>query len=829
MKSKTENIISQYHFILGTAGHVDHGKTALIKALTGIDCDTHPEEKLRGITINLGFSHLDFPNGTSIGIVDVPGHKDFINTMISGACGIDFVMLVIAADSGVMPQTIEHLHIMQMLGIKSGIIALTKTDLADEEMLMIVEEDIRELVHDTFLEGCPIFKVSSITGEGINNLKNYLSQLNNVSPLTLGKGQGDGHLFRMFIDRIFSVAGFGTVVTGSVISGKLTTDDKVFLLPGERKLRVRRLEKHGHEVQEVGAGNRAAINLIGLKKEDFDRGMVLCDKIISPTNMIDAKIKIISSGKKFDLWSQVIFLSGTFESQARVHLIDAENLKCGETAFAQIHLNQPFISQIGDKFIIRNSSGDKTIGGGEIIDPYPLHHKRRTEKVITQLKNISEGGLAERIAAEVRKLHSPVTLDCIANNLNISEKEIAGFSSDSLPGDIVHFDSEGSVYLILSEQLEKLKNRIIKILENYHKRNPLDEEGRTFEELMGIFGVKRNSMTEGLMRCLLNEMVNRKILRKVNATWCLYSHQVSLSEEDKKQIKFVESFHKNCGMNVPLMSELIPVSLKKGISENKLNQILLLLTKREKLYNIDGNFIFKDVVDNSRKILLEALINLNSEKSINSGITVAQFRDLVKGNRKICLLLLAQFDREGITRREDDFRYLTEEGRNWFVQRYRFELKKTGNILINKGYSDMEQRKKILMIDDDVNLVNVIKLVLESKNFEFAAAYSASEGLNKIIEFNPDLIILDVIMEDFVAGFRVVSELRTGGPNSKYASYSNIPILMLTSVTSKTNVNFSDKVGTALLPVDSFIEKPVKPAELLTRIEELLMSQTDRN
>lgn len=825
MKSKVENTISPYQFILGTAGHVDHGKTALIKALTGIDCDTHPEEKLRGITINLGFSHLDFPNLVSIGIVDVPGHRDFINTMISGACGIDFVMLVIAADSGVMPQTVEHLHIMQMLGIKSGVIVITKTDLADEEMLMIIEEDIKELIKETFLQGCPVFKVSSKTGEGVKELKNYLSSLENLSSLTLGKGQRDGLLFRMFIDRIFSVAGFGTVVTGSVISGRLATDDKVFLLPGERELRVRRLEKHGKQVQEVLAGSRAAINLLGLKKEEFKRGMVLCSKVILPSSLIDAKVKIIARDKKFSLWSQAIFLSGTFESQARVHLIDAENLKCGETAFAQIHLNQPLIAQIGDKFIIRNSSGDKTIGGGEIIDPYPLHHKKRTEKVITQLKDISEGGLAERIAAEVRKFHSPVTLDCIANNLNISEKELAEFSSDSLPGDIVHFASEGSVYLILSEQLEKLKNRIIKILENYHKRNPLDEEGRTFEELMGIFGVKRNSMSEALMRCLLNEMVSRKILRKVNATWCLYSHQVSLTEEEKKQIKFVESFHKNCGMNVPLMSELMPASLKKGISENKLNQILLLLTKRERLYNIDGNYIFKDVVDNSRKKLIDYFLNQESEQNGAYGITVAQFRDLINGNRKICLLLLAQFDREGITRREDDFRYLTEKGKNWFVQRYRFELNKTKNILINKDYSEMEQRKKILMIDDDVNLVNVIKLVLESKNFEFAAAYSASEGLNKIIEFHPDLIILDVIMEDFVAGFRVVSELRTGGPNSKYASFSNIPILMLTSVTSKTNVNFSDKVGTALLPVDAFIEKPVKPAELLSKIEELLLNQ----
>lgn len=808
---------------MGTAGHVDHGKTALIKALTGIDCDTHPEEQLRGITINLGFAHIDFPNGISIGIVDVPGHRDFINTMISGACGIDFVMLVIAADSSVMPQTVEHLHIMQMLGIKSGIIALTKTDLADEEMLMIVEEDIKELVRDTFLDGCPIFKVSSKNGEGIDELKAFLSQIDLAS---FDRDKKD--FFRMFIDRIFSVAGFGTIVTGSVMSGSLRINDKVFLLPAEKELRIRRLEKHGKEVQEVAAGNRAAINLIGLKKEEFNRGMVLCDRVISSTNLLDTKIKIILSGKKFDLWSQVIFLSGTFESQARIHLIDADNLKCGESALAQIHLNQAFIGQIGDKFIIRNSSGDKTIGGGEIIDPYPLHHKRRTEKIITQLKNISDGGLYQHVGAEVRKTNSPVTLECIANNLNLSEKDIAGFSPELLPSDVIHFESEGSTYLILSVQLAKLKSRIIKILENYHKHNPLDEEGRTFEELMGIFGVNRNSAADGIMKCLLQEMVERKILRKVNATWCMYSHLVSLTEEDKKQIKFVESFHKNCGMNVPLMSELIPAALKKGISETRLNQILVLLSKRERLYSIDGNYIFKNIVDDCRKILLESLINLNSGNGDSSGITVAQFRDLVNGNRKICLLLLAQFDREGITRREDDLRFLTDKGKDWYFQRYKIDINKEKNILINTGYLEMQNRKKILMIDDDVNLVNVIKLVLEAKNFEFAAAYSAAEGLSKITEFNPDLIILDVIMEDFVAGFRVVSELRTGGPSSKYAAYSAIPILMLTSVTAKTNVDFSDKVGTALLPVDAFIEKPVKPAELLVKIEELLVNQTGK-
>lgn len=638
------------YFILGTAGHVDHGKTALIKTLTGIDCDTHPEEKLRGITINLGFAHLDFPNGTCIGIVDVPGHRDFINTMISGACGIDFSILIVAADSGVMPQTIEHLHIMQMLGIQNGCIVITKIDLADEEILMLAEEDISELVKNTFLSKYPIFKVSSATGQGIDELKKFLSNLRFEK-----QKRCSDNVFRMFIDRTFSVAGFGTVVTGSVLSGSLKADDKVFLLPAQKELRARRLERHGKEVNEIIAGNRAAINLTGLKKEDFKKGMVLCDRIINPTQMLDVKMEIIRAGKKTSQWSHVLFLSGTYESHARVHLIDTDNLKCGEKAIVQIHLDASLVAQIGDKFIIRSSSNDITLGGGEIIDPYPLHHRKRTEKLIEQLRNISSGDVQEHVAAVIRKYNSPVTLECIANNLNLSKNDLSHFSGELLPEDISYFNSDGTACFILSDQLARLKNRIIRVLENYHKQNPLDEEGKSFEELMGIFGVTRNPASEGIMQCLLNEMARHKMLKSSGSTWKLFSHNIDLTEEDKKQIKFVEDFHKKHQMNTPLMSELIPLANKVGVSNTKLDQILLLLVKRKVLYNIDGNFIHTNVIDNCRRTLIEHL------GCSNEGFTVAQFRDQIRGNRKISLLLLAQFDREGITYRSDDRRFLQKQ------------------------------------------------------------------------------------------------------------------------------------------------------------------------
>lgn len=635
------------HFIVGTAGHVDHGKTALVKALTNVDCDTHPEEKLRGITINLGFAHLDFLNGTSIGIVDVPGHRDFINTMVSGACGIDFALLIIAADSSVMPQTIEHLHILQMLGVSAGCVVITKTDLVDEEMLMVVEEDVKDLIKNTFLRDCAILKISSVTGQGIDELKEFLSKQTFTKQI-----RSSDNLFRMFVDRIFSVSGFGSVVTGSVLSGYLKLEDKVYLLPAGKELRVRRLEKHGKEVDEVIAGNRAAINLTGLKKEGFDKGMVLCDRVINPTHIADVKLEIIRTGKKMEMWSHVLFLLGTYESHARVHLLDSDRIKCGEHAIAQIHLDAPLIAQIGDKFIIRNSSNDITLGGGEIIDPYPLHHRKRTEKLIEQLKKISSGDVQEHISAEIRKYHSPVTLDCIANNLSLSKNDLSHFSVELLPEDISYFNSDGTAYFILSDQLSRLKNRIIRVLENYHKQNPLDEDGKSFEELMGIFGIARNPASEGVMKSLLEEMTKTNILRTTNATWKLFSHNVLLSEEDKKQIKFVEEFHKKHQMNTPLMSELIPQANKIGIPNSKLEPILRLLVKRKILYNIDGNYIHRKVIDKCRETLVDFL---NAKQD---GITVAQFRDLVSGNRKICLLLLVQFDREGTTYRDGDLRFL---------------------------------------------------------------------------------------------------------------------------------------------------------------------------
>jgi selenocysteine-specific elongation factor len=299
------------HLIMGTAGHVDHGKTALIAALTGIECDTHKEEKARGITINLGFAHLELDDDISIGIVDVPGHKDFIKTMVAGAYGIDFVLLVIAADCGIMPQTREHLNILQMLGVKQGLVALTKTDIVDGEMQELAEMEIMDYLEKTSLRDAAIVPVSSVTGEGIEELKN---KIHDIAQQTSGKKAGN--VFRMYIDRFFNVKGHGLVVTGSVLNGKISVGSEVYPYPGKReKLKVRSIERHGKQVEHVDAGDRAALNISGMKQADFVRGMLLLGKEMELVAMIDARLELFDGHVNLGVWSHVIFHTGTFYSK----------------------------------------------------------------------------------------------------------------------------------------------------------------------------------------------------------------------------------------------------------------------------------------------------------------------------------------------------------------------------------------------------------------------------------------------------------------------------------------------------------------------------------
>ncbi|MFH1618014.1 MAG: selenocysteine-specific translation elongation factor [Candidatus Margulisiibacteriota bacterium] len=637
------------HLIMGTAGHIDHGKTALVKALTNFDCDTHPEEKKRGITINLGFSHLDLPNGSSVGIVDVPGHKDFIHTMVSGASGIDFAALVIAADSGVMPQTREHLQIIDVLGIKKGLVALTKTDLVEPDLVELAKEEIKELTAGTCLDACPIIGVSSVTGQGLDELKHAITKLSEEI-----EERPEGSVFRMFVDRIFTVSGFGTVVNGSVLSGKLSKDSEAYLLPGgEEKLRARRLERHGKEVDSVKAGDRASINLLGLNKEAFKRGMVICDRQLKPTSLIDVCLKVFAGSPKLNLWTQVIFQSGTYEKQARVHLIDKDIALGGDIVLAQVHLETPVVLMHGDKFVIRNSSSELTLGGGEIIDAAPLHHRRRPEKLISEIKSIAEGKLPELVFAEARKAYSAISSKDIADILNVPDEEVRKVIKGKGPQDILVL---GSI-LMARKKHEEFKASVLKVINGYHRRNPLSSDGMNKAELMGVMGITAGANTEKLLDLVLAELCGENKIEKRGSSWAVSGHRVVVGEKLSRDFSLVEDFLKKSGMTTPLLSELDALAKANSISDGDLKQILYHLVKGKKAYFIDGNYIHASIVDGCREKLLRKLAE------VKEGLTVAGFRDQVGGNRKICLLLLAQYDTEGVTKRNGDFRIITDKGR----------------------------------------------------------------------------------------------------------------------------------------------------------------------
>ncbi len=504
------------HLIIGTAGHVDHGKTALIKALTQIDCDTHKEEKERGITINLGFAHASLPSGETIGIVDVPGHKDFIKTMVAGAFGVDIALLVVAANSGIMPQTVEHLQIIELLGINNGIVVITKKDLADDEMLELAQLEVDEFLQGSILENAPIVSVSSTTGEGIDKL---ISEISNLIPKL--KNKTNTELFRMYVDRVFNIVGVGFVVTGSVLGGRIETGKNLYLLPGKVKnLRVRNIERYGISVSDVVTGDRAAINLSGFKNEDFERGMVLSDKIIEETVLIDTTLQLFADNYELGIWSRVIFYSGTFECAAKMHLLNKDILKSGEKAIIQIHLEKPAILVNKDRFIIRNSSNDTTLGGGIILDVKPLHHRRRTPKLgkaINELLDVTLNSDKQFniIKFELKKRRLPLMAEQLAEVIEMEPDKVLTECLENNDGTVKIYKVSGKNILINKDLQNDFIEVILNALKEYHSNNLLIDEGMEANEFSGKFNFKLNEAGKMYISALLASLEKDKIIKKL--------------------------------------------------------------------------------------------------------------------------------------------------------------------------------------------------------------------------------------------------------------------------------------------------------------------------
>ena len=641
---------------MGTAGHVDHGKTALIKALTDIECDTHKEEKERGITINLGFSHLNLPSGESIGIVDVPGHKDFIKTMVAGAFGIDIVLLVIAADSGVMPQTIEHLNIIKMLGINNAIIALNKADLVDVETLELAKEEVEELLKDTVLKNAPIVGVSSITKKGISEL----IQLIDKHLLNIPEKNKDD-FFRMTIDRIFSAKGFGSIVTGSVLNGMIQSGKEVFLLPDFNKVKIRSIQRHSQTVEKAFSGDRAALNLTGFKIDDFKRGMILSDKKIDETQMIDASLSLFENDIQLELWTNVIFLTGTFECLAKIHLLDKDVLNNNETAIVQIHLEKPYILLNKDKFIIRNTSNDITLGGGTIIDVDPLHHKRRTPKLIESLTEFAEATLNSDklfnlIKLELKKENKPIAVNDISNKIKKPVADILKECENDNSNEVIIYKVSDKEILVIKSTENHLYNKIIEIIKLWHEKNPILEEGVDAIAFAGKLGL--TSQTSKIyVEELINKIFNDGIIRKVGNTWALKDHSVTIDPKMSEQLDWLEDIIRSYGMELPQNSETESQAKAKNISKDKLKMMLKYLAKTNKLYFHEGDYLYSKVVDSSRNILLK---ELNTKER---GINEKEFRILLNCTKKVCQILLGIYVNEGIVNKKTFYINITEKGK----------------------------------------------------------------------------------------------------------------------------------------------------------------------
>ena len=386
--------------VLGTAGHIDHGKTTLIKALTGVDCDRLKEEKERGITIELGFTSMALPSGSEISIVDVPGHEKFVHHMVAGATGLDLVALVIAADEGIMPQTREHLDICKLLRVKKGLVALTKIDLVEKDWLDLVKEEVHDFVKGTFLEGAAIVPLSSTTGEG---LPAFLAEVDRLAQ-EVEERSPEG-LFRLPIDRVFTIKGFGTVVTGTIISGTASIGDTLEVLPGGLEAKVRGIQAHGNSVESATAGLRAGINLQGLETGDIDRGNVLVlSQTLKPTAVLDVVFQLLPSAPRpLKHRTRIRLHLGTAEVLGRVIPLAREEVKPGGEAFMQIRLEKPIVALPGDHFVIRSYSPLLTIGGGEVLDAFPSRHKRLSQQVKEEMEILEKGSDDEKIRIRLLK------------------------------------------------------------------------------------------------------------------------------------------------------------------------------------------------------------------------------------------------------------------------------------------------------------------------------------------------------------------------------------------------------------------------------------------
>lgn len=623
--------------IIGTAGHVDHGKTALIKALTGIETDRIKEEKKRGITIELGFAYLDLPDGEKAGIIDVPGHEKFVKNMLAGAGGIDLALLVVAADEGFMPQTREHLGILSLLNIPEGIIVITKKDMVDDDWIEMVKEDVRNEVKGTFLENAQIIAVSSYTGENIDTLRSEIIKL--IDKNTQLKDLDVP--FRIPVDRIFSVEGFGTVITGTLIEGKMKVGDPVTIYPSRLETRIRNLQVHSHDVEEAFAGQRVAVNLAGLKKSDLSKGdVVAVPNSMHTTMMIDIKLTVLKDCERQILNGTRLHLyHGAKDILCKVILLDRDSISGGENCYAQLRLEEEIAVKTGDRFVLRFYSPLETIGGGVILDSNPFKHKRNDPAVLNSLAIKENGSDKEKISEALLDYSSRFeTLDFLQVQTAIPAEHFHQ-QIQKLVKDKTAFRINDNI-VIHSDYLNHLKDSAVKLLTRYHEENPL-RDGMNREEFRSKFlKYEDNSVIDKIT----DSLVNRKVLKIVNGCVALASFDAMT---DNNQELVEQAFYE--GGFAPESPEQIASRFPKM---KNFKQVLEALGNSGRIVRLDDKIFFHIDYYNKALELAKQQIAKDGE------ITLAQMRDLMGTSRKFAVAILEYWDRKNITKKVGDARVL---------------------------------------------------------------------------------------------------------------------------------------------------------------------------
>ena len=633
--------------IIGTAGHIDHGKTALVKALTGIDADRFPEEKLRGITIDIGFAELDLGE-TRIGFVDVPGHEKFVKNMLAGASGIDLVLLVIAADEGVMPQTREHFEICRLLEIKTGLIVLTKKDLVDAELLELVNFETAELVENSFLQDAPIVTVSAKTGEGITELKDALRTISANIP-----DRKNDSITRLPIDRSFTVKGFGTVVTGTLVSGEIAETNELEVLPIGQKVRVRGLQTHGKSVKSAHIGQRTAVNLSGIEHAEVERGMILTEiGILRPVQIFDAEIEVLKGAKKSLKSRQRVRVHlGTIEALARIQVLsEAGEIMQGEKDFVQIRLEIPVVCVPEERFILRSYSPQMTIAGGRVLDNAAIKHRRKdAENVRQYLQNLIESDKPKCV-----KLYLETTDERGANFKDLQAR--TGWRKEILQKMIAENIGKKAIieaesFLIARTPFDSLKAKTLAEIEKFHAREPLAK------------GILRETLREKIFAHLPPEIFRTTLLhlereKKVAAEKDFVRaalHNLELSADEKLLRERLEKIYKTAKLEVPKLEDALTEIIKNTqLTREHARKIFQLFLNSGEIVKVSDEFYFtQDAITE----LLEKL-KVFAAKNSDRLIDVSAFKDLANISRKYAIPLLEYFDRERITRRAGDKRLI---------------------------------------------------------------------------------------------------------------------------------------------------------------------------